>query len=164
MPRPIPAAFALSTLSAVLLLAAARPALAQEVTAPPNEEMTALDARVTRFLEAVSMGQPRDAYTELLTGSPLLKQEKALAQLVEQTTKLAENEKYGPYRQHERVGLKTVGRDLALLRYLYKCENYPVVWHFTFYRTASSGSAAAPSWRVIIVRFDTDLELLEYSR
>jgi len=148
---------------AVLLLAATWPTLAQEVTAPPNEELTALDARVARFLEAVSLGQAQAAYTDLLSGSPLLNQEKALAQLIDQTAKLTGNEKYGAYRSHERIRAKTIGRDLALLRYLYKCENYPVVWYFTFYRTSPTGTATAPSWRVITVRFDTDLDLLEYA-
>jgi len=161
MTRPIRTAA--GPLAVLLLLAAAWPALAQEVTAPPSEELTTLEARVARFLEAVSLGQAEAAYTDLLSGSPLLNQEKALAQLVDQTTKLTANEKYGAYRSHERIRAKTIGRELALLRYLYKCENYPIVWYFTFYRTAPSGAATAPSWRVIAVRFDTDLDLLEYA-
>ena len=108
------------------------------------------------------MGQAQAAFTDLLSGSPLLKQESALAKLIDQTAKLTASEKYGAYRSHERIRLRTIGRDLVLLRYLYKCENYPIVWYFTFYRT-SPAAATAPSWRVISVRFDTDLDLLEYA-
>ena len=49
------------------------------------------------------------------------------------------------------------------MRYLYKCENFPVVWHFTFYRTPGAGDARAKgaAWRVVAVRFDTELEQLQ---
>jgi hypothetical protein len=158
-----PIRLAAGLLAVLLLAATVHPAPAQEVLAPPNEELTALDARVAGFLEAVAGGQAQAAYSDLLSGSPLLEQEKALAELIDQTTKLSGNGKYGAYRSHERIGLKTVGRDLVLLRYLYKCENYPVVWYFTFYRTSSAGAPTAPSWRAIAVRFDADLDLLQYA-
>ena len=57
-----------------------------------------------------------------------------------------------------------LGKDLVLLRYLYKCDNFPVVWHIAYYRDqreprlgeASNGESS----RVISIRFDTDLEAL----
>ena len=61
------------------------------------------------------------------------------------------------------LGQATIGNDLVLMKYLYKCETFPVVWYFTFYRTSPRGERTADtgdSWRVIIVRFDTELELL----
>ena len=51
---------------------------------------------------------------------------------------------------------------LILMKYLYKCEDFPVVFYFTFYRKPERGDLPAEKndWRVIIVRFDTELELL----
>jgi hypothetical protein len=68
----------------------------------------------------------------------------------------------------ERLGTRVaprpapIGRDLVLLRYLYKGENFPVVWYFTFYRTTAAGETGPGTWRTIAVRFDTDLELLGF--
>jgi hypothetical protein len=47
-----------------------------------------------------------------------------------------------------------------LFRYLFKCENYPVVWHFTYYRVAPSADATSSreSWKLISLKFDTQLE------
>ncbi len=127
----------------------------------PDPVTAALDTRVSQFLEGVSMGQTQTAYQELLAGSQLLKSSDALKTLTEKTAEL--ETKYGRYRAFERVSAKRVGADLVLLRYLYKCENFPVVWYFTFYRTPQRGDPAPEdknAWRIIIVRFDTQLELL----
>ena len=130
---------------------------AQETSDPV---VNALDARVSQFLEGVSLGATQKAYQELLAGSPLLKQAEGVAALVEKTSQLKDN--YGEYRAFERIAAKPVGRDLVLLRYLYKCEHFPVVWYFTFYRTPPRGDLPAENnnWRVITMRFDTRLELL----
>lgn len=130
---------------------------AQETSDPV---INALDARVSQFLEGVSLGTTQKAYQELLTGSQLLKQAEGVAALVEKTSQLKDN--YGEYRAFERIAVKAVGSDLVLLRYLYKCENFPVVWYFTFYRTPPRSNLPAENnnWRVITVRFDTRLELL----
>ena len=124
--------------------------------------LVAINARVSQFLEGVSMGQAQSAYPELLAGSRLLKQADALKDLIEKTNEL--DEKYGRYRAFEQIAAKRIGGDLVLLKYLYKCEDFPVVWYFTFYRTPSPGETAAENeiWRVITVRFDTELELLAF--
>jgi len=134
----------------------------QDVTAQPDPVLVAIDARVSQFLEGVSMGQAQSAYPELLAGSRLLKQTDALKDLIEKTNEL--EQKYGRYRAFEQIAAKRIGGDLVLLKYLYKCEDFPVVWYFTFYRTPSPGEAAAENeiWRVITVRFDTELELLAF--
>ena len=67
---------------------------------------------------------------------------------------------FGDYRGSERIFAKSIGKDLVLLKYLYKCEHYPIVWHFTYYRTAQTAEPTTSKWIVIAVRFDTDLELL----
>jgi len=134
----------------------------QEVAAEADPEVVALESKVSQFLEGISDGQVADAYDELLDGSQLkLKEkEKALADLIVKTETL--DEKYGGYRSFEKVASKRIGRDLVLVRYLYKCEHFPVVWYFTFYRTLPSNETTPENapWRVIAVRFDTRLDLL----
>jgi len=136
--------------------------LGQDVAVQPDPVLVAINARVSQFLEGVSMGQAQSAYPELLAGSRLLKQADALKDLIEKTNEL--DEKYGRYRAFEQIAAKRIGGDLVLLKYLYKCEDFPVVWYFTFYRTPSPGETAAENeiWRVITVRFDTELELLAF--
>ena len=120
-----------------------------------------LDGKVKQFLEAVSMAEPQSAYQTLLAGSPLAKQTEAVRTLVEKTQNL--KARYGAYRSFERIAAKRVGSDLVLMKYLYKCEQFPVVWYFTFYRTpqrVEGASETGGAWRVVIVRIDTDLERL----
>jgi hypothetical protein len=148
-------------LSAVLMcFSAGRVAPAQ---GPSDPVIDALHQRVSQFLEGVSLGTPTAtsaAYQELLAGSPLAKQTKAVDALIEKTSQL--QERFGPYREFEQIAARRVGNDLVLLKYLYKCENFPVVWYFTFYRTprADIPPETNDTWRVIIVRFDNELELL----
>jgi len=153
---------AVGPLTLLILLVGSRFSPGQDVPTPPDPEIAALDAKIKQFLEGVSMGQGADAYDELLAGSRLKQtdKEKALQELIAKTDEL--KSKYGEYRGFEKAASKRIGRDLALFRYLYKCQDYPVVWYFTFYRAATSGDPLADNgvWRVIAVRFDTRLDLL----
>ena len=137
-----------------------RHALGQGAPAELDDTILALDARVADFLEGVSGGPAQNAYAELLAGSELLKQKEALDELVKKTAEL--EGKYGRYKGFERIAARRVGKDLVLMRYLYKCENFPVVWYFAFYRPGSAGPAENADWRAVIVRFDTNLELLGF--
>ena len=48
-----------------------------------------------------------------------------------------------------------------LVRYLLKCEKFPVIWHVVFYRNfARAAGATEDTWVVISVRFDTQVEAL----
>ena len=145
----------------LLCLATHRIASAQE---PADPDLEMLRSRVGNFFEAVSVGgRTQAAYQELLVGSPLLKQAKQVDALVTQTDQL--HERFGPYRDFEPIAARRVGKDLVLLRYLYKCEHFPVVFYFTFYRTprGEPPTETSNNWRVIIVRFDTELELLAWT-
>ena len=142
----------------LLCLSAARIAPAQE---PADPDLEMLQTRVGNFFEAVSVGgRTQAAYEELLVGSTLLKQVKQIDALVNKTDQL--HEEYGPYRDFERIAARRVGKDLVLLRYLYKCQHFPVVFYFTFYRTprGEPPTETSNNWRVVVVRFDTELELL----
>jgi len=134
-----------------------RAALAQP---PADADLDKLQSRVGVFLEGVSRGTTKTAYDQLLAGSALLKQTEAVESLVRKTDEL--KDRYGRYVEFEPIASRRVGKDLVLLRYLYKCERFPVVFYFTFYRTPRTDAPAdkTGNWRVIIVRFDTELELL----
>ena len=143
----------------VLLLCSSggRVAIAQEAS---DTDVEKLKARVSQFLEGVSLGTTKTAYDQLLAGSPLLKKTEAVDDLVQKTDQLKDT--YGQYLEFEPIASRRVGKGLVLLRYLYKCESFPVVFYFTFYRTPRSDipMEKTDGWRVIIVRFDTELELL----
>jgi hypothetical protein len=115
---------------------------------------------VKSFLEEVKSGKSEAAYAKLLAGSQLLTQTEALKKQVAKTDELAAL--YGQYKGFERIADRRVGNDLVLLRYLYKCERFPVVWYFAFYRTPEPAAPTQENgdWRVILVRFDTNLEAL----
>ena len=144
----------------VFSLAAARLVPGQE--GPGKDTVVdSLDARVRPFLEAVSQGGTQKAYDDLLRGSPLLlKKAEAVKTLIQQTNEL--QTRFGRYRNFERIDARQIGKDLVVMKYLYKCEDYPVVWYFTFYRLPAGNETPAEEsgWRVIVVRFDTELELL----
>ncbi len=139
----------------------AQAALAQEATDPIIEE---LHGRAAAFLEEVSQDRTEVAYQELLRDSPLLKQfeeSEQMKKLIEKTKEL--KGKYGECRKIERVVERKIGTNLILLRYLYQCEVFPVVWHFVFYRVPPRSDISSPAdqpWRLVVVRFDTELERL----
>lgn len=150
----------LTVIGVVFTLAAESLAAAPEEIKEKDSVLSALDARVVQFFEGISLGQAQGAFTDLLSGSQLLKQSDAIKDLIARTNDL--EAKYGKYRAFEQISAKRIGNDLVLMRYLYQCENIPVVWHFTFYRTPGAGGTAAKNraWRIVAVRFDTDLEKL----
>ncbi len=123
--------------------------------------LTSLGDRVSLFFESLSRDQTRDAFGELLTGSPLADREDDVEQLVAQTAQLAT--KYGRYRGAEQIGVRRVGQDVVLLRYLGKYEQCPVVWTFVFYRPPPPAGTTAPepeAWRIVSVQFHIEWEQL----
>ena len=124
-----------------------------------------LNEKVSRFLEGISHGTAQKAFEDFLIGSPLSKKTADREALVKKASEL--DGLFGKYRAFEPISAKRIGDDLVLMKYLYKCETFPVVWYFTFYRTSPRGERPADtgeSWRVIIVRFDTELELLGFDK
>ncbi len=152
------ALFALAALSP-------RASHAQNATQSDDPVVTALSSRMADFFEGVSALKAKDAFAKLLEGSQLARRDRQeqLAGLIKKTGELETN--YGPYHSYERITARRIGADLVVLKYLYKCENFPVVWHVIFYRdqresrTAES-SAAFEKWLVISIRSDTELEAL----
>src|SRR5690606_3269274 len=103
------------------------------------------------------LGDVDDAYEDLLVGSRLATQDNAIATFVEKTRQI--EDLYGRFDSFERIDARRVGRDLALLKYLYKSEDFPVVWYFTFFRTGNPSPSdplrGPEDWKVIALRFDT---------
>jgi transcriptional regulator NrdR family protein len=149
---------------AVLLWVAAPFTHGQDPTQNGESDLVVaqLEERVAQFLEGLSRGKIVESYTELLRDSSLSKpaQAEALKTLIDRTREL--ERKYGKYRGYDRVDAKRIGKDLVLLRYLYKCDEFPVVWYVTYYRDFKRSDVIADTnaWIVVSVRFDTDLELL----
>jgi hypothetical protein len=134
-------------------------AAAQEEQALADPVVGKLDQRVTRFLDAVASGDPSDAFADLLLGSQLVEQEDAVRLLVARSKEIAQ--RYGAFRESEQIGAKRIGKDLVLLKYLFKCEKFPLVWYIAFYRqTNRQAGTNDDQWVVISVRFDTQVERL----
>ena len=126
---------------------------------PSSDPVVAkLNDSIGRFFDGVAKGDVSKSYTELLKDSQLFRQSDALKALIDKTKEI--EKKYGKYRGHDRIDAKRIGKDLILVRCLYKCDEFPVVWYFSFYHDFKHSDADNSSWIVVSVRFDTDLELL----
>jgi hypothetical protein len=143
----------ISVLAGALLSAAS--AFAQQ----PDPVIDPLDKRVATFFETIKSKNIRAAYDDLPGTKQLGTPEER--KKLEESTALIEST-YGAYRGFERVYTKQVGTDLVFLKYLFKCSKFPVLWHVTFYRSSASGELGpvSPTWQVVSIRFDTDLEVL----
>ena len=102
---------------------------------------------------------PNKAVEEFLKNSSLADNEKTRSRVAEGLKTI--NQNFGAYVAYEPIGVKTVGTDLLVFRYLYKCQDYPVVWYFTYYRPRAKSAEAtlgAPAWTLIGFRYDTNLD------
>jgi hypothetical protein len=133
---------------------------AQAPSRASDTVVEALAQNVEDFLAAVGERKTPAAFDVLLVDSQLGKQRESLASLIQKTDEL--ESKYGPLRAVERISARRLGQDVVLLKFLFKCETFPVVWRVTYYRTMSlsSSSPDRSRWIVVNVRFDTDLEKL----
>jgi hypothetical protein len=147
------------TLLAALAAASLDPSRAQIAESRDGGPVAATSARVTTFFESLGgkAAALEKALAELLADGPLAARTTAVESLLAETRKL--EGRYGKYRAAERIAAKRVGDDVIVLSYLTKCDSFPVVWHFTFYRDQRPAVTPA-TWNVIAVRFDTDVELL----
>ena len=130
-----------------------------------NDEMLEAPVKHARgFLEGLNVPVESDLpvviekrYAALLKDSPLERDAARIKKVVNDTKELfSKTQIYGKVRQDtgiETIKAQRIGRDLALLRFLYKFERLPVIWYFTYYRTGGN-------WVLISVRFDHEYELL----
>jgi len=151
----------LSALIVAAWLATASDVLCQEPSSEDDEVVALLDGESTQFLEGISRNEMDSAYADLLEGSELTRRTEEIQKLIARTREI--ETKYGKYRSFERIDAKRIGNDLVLLKYLYKCNSFPVIWYFTYYRDFKRGDASTSNnnWVVIAVRFDNRLASLE---
>ena len=119
-----------------------------------------LHGRIRTFFENLTEpGKgPKKALEEILKSSPLGADEKLSAELAEKMKDIST--RYGACVSFEEVGTKSVGSDLIMIRYLYKCENYPIIWYFTFYRPRpKTGETVTRNWTLIGLRYDSNLDI-----
>ena len=131
-------------------------------TATAASEYDALHAAVKTFFENISdpAGGPKKGLEEILKSSPLAgeEKEKTIAALSNNIREISL--RYGAYLSFESIGVRAIGRDLVVLRYLYKCQNYPVVWYFTFYRPTTAGvETANRPWLLVHFYYDSNLNI-----
>jgi hypothetical protein len=150
-----------SLLLLMILFSPGRAAAVDE-TASPGPVVGKLHDKVIRFLDGISNGDEANAFSGLLVGSQLLEQDGAVRGLVDKSKDIVK--RYGAHHESEQVSAKRIGKDVVLMKYLFKCEKFPVVWYFTYYRdfTRSNSTSGDDHWVVISVRFDTQVELLGY--
>lgn len=127
-----------------------------------NAEFAPLFESVQNFFEQVA-NPAEGSYNgleNLLKNSPF--EENAKEEMIKTLAEKIDgiSGQFGSYVSFEPIGLKRIGRDLVVLRYLYKCQNYPLVWYFVFYRpTASEEETAGKTWQIIHLYYDSQLNI-----
>ena len=143
------------------VLAAAASAPARLSAQPPDPVLEFLNTKAVDFLGGIgSEGGVDKSFEVLLTSSPLQNDQEKMQMMVARTKEL--RTKYGEFRKITPLPSRRVGDNLVLLKYLYECERYPVIWYFTYYRVfkATEAPRETENWVLVAVRFDTDLESL----
>lgn len=146
---------ALGCVLAIAGMSRAQEPLSDELQA----EVSILQGRVDLFFRQLADKSldPERPVREIVGSGPLKDRNDEINRLIDQIPLL--DQRYGVYTGHEAIGVKALGSDLVLLRYLYKAERFPVIWHFAFYRSTVAGLKR--DWTLVLLRFDTKLEQLE---
>ncbi len=135
------------------------PRVEAQQTVPANADLDSPRRAIEKFFEDLSApnGNARQAVDNLVMNTPMAENEKARSKILDSWKTM--NTNFGGYVELEEVGVRYVGVDLVVFRYLCKFENYPVVWYFTFYRSRSKSSETPSNpWRLIGVRYDANLD------
>ncbi|MDO5582250.1 MAG: hypothetical protein Q4G69_14070 [Planctomycetia bacterium] len=126
-----------------------------------ESDLSSLHGTIRIFFENLSDPNKgaKKALEEILKNSPISSDEKLLDDLASRVKDI--NTRFGAYLSFEEIGSKSIGSDLVVIRYLYKCQNYPVVWYFTFYRpiVKTGDTALSRRWMLIGFRYDSNLDV-----
>ena len=121
-------------------------------------EITALQRRIQTFFESITEPSGTTAAYNAMF-SETQSQDPAVQDMILKTSDLTKGTRW----RFEFLDAKSIGSDLILVRYLYKSESHPVVWHFTFYRSQTPRTvdtvSSASAWNCIGVKFDTNLDV-----
>ncbi|MDR2345343.1 MAG: hypothetical protein LBE18_04685 [Planctomycetaceae bacterium] len=132
----------------------------------PSEPYKDLDERIKQFFEEIIENPASVAAFESILTSGLTTGGNSLidTSISDMKSKLDDvKTRFGNFKDYEKIDAKPIGKDLVIIRYLLKCETYPVVWTFTFYRRPNPNAAAVSQpaqWQTIGLKFDTNLDLL----
>jgi|GEM_PF-1877515 len=123
------------------------------------------EPRVESFFRTLRGGNSTLAFDTLLQGSPLIGTPEASAQLIALQKRVDDSQdQFGNIFHWERLEIKRVGTNIALVRYILLYDNYPVIWTFTFYRkpslTTSTTVSSSNLWVIIELHFDTEMKNL----
>ena len=130
------------------------------ISAELQPQLPAIREKIEAFFNQLTGPMPdaEHAVRAIVADGPLQSRSDDVKKLIDQAQSL--DARVGLHKGHEPVSSRNIGSDLIFLRYLYKGEQFPVVWYFTFYRTI--GSAGLKSdWKLISLRFDTKVEMLD---
>lgn len=126
-----------------------------------DSDLSSLHGTIRIFFENLSDPNKgaKKALEEILKNSPISSDEKLLDDLASRIKDI--NTRFGAYLSFEEIGSKSIGSDLVVIRYLYKCQNYPVVWYFTFYRpiVKTGDTTLSRRWMLIGFRYDSNLDV-----
>ncbi len=130
------------------------------------------DEKIQSFFDFLRGGNTAMAFDTLLQNSPL-GAVTASGQITDMRARFEDTKSslYGDILAWEKHGTKRIGEDIAVVRYILKCENYPMIWTFTFYRkptttnlvsvtTGPKATTNSNPWTLIEMRFDSNLDLL----
>lgn len=123
-----------------------------------EDDTRKLAEEVAQFFENLNNDdfKTEDVFEELLAGSQLgRKQSKQLQDLLEKYETL--ETRYGKFLKASELDAQTVGDSLIYLTYLYKTQEFPVVWRFVYYRPPSD-EADATDWFIVRLSFDTRID------
>lgn len=142
----------------LFIVAASQLTLEGQDAGRDDATLVQLERQLNGFFDSMLSGETDQAFDSLLAGSPIAARVETVRELKAKSKEL--ETRYGRHRGFERLDTRSVGQDVMLFRYLFKCENYPVVWHFTYYRAAPSTDATSSreNWKLISLKFDTQLE------
>jgi hypothetical protein len=118
-----------------------------------------LDTRIRTFFGALSRENSSSAFEELLRGSPL-GSSNANLQTTDLRNKVDElGQQFGGIIDWEEYEIKRMGKDVIVMRYILKYDQYPIIWTFAFYRkpTSTSSLTTSNSWVLIELRYDTNI-------
>ncbi len=104
------------------------------------------EAKVMQFFNGLMSNEIEDAYKSFLKNSPLRAKKDDMSKLIKETGRAKKF--YGKLAGFEFVSAEKVTDSYIRLRYLGVCENYPMRWVFTMYRSPKKG------WIVTKILFD----------
>lgn len=136
-----------------LLLAILAALPTQQALSQDDDTLLRIELRARNFLEGISKANVEPAVDELLVRSPLLKDEPQVTQLKQGIRKGLD--RYGKFLRIEKLKVSRIGRSVVRCVYLYHCQEYPVAWTFTFYR-----SDEEQPWNLISLRYGLEYDTL----